>query len=87
MSLHLRQYGDVLRMLHWDVLKTPYFNVLGTLAGDVPWRYIEDHIETSVRCLLGTDSGRPWDVILPSGLFLLLFTTGQHDKILKKHYL
>ena len=55
-------------MLHWDVLKMSYFNVLKTLVedalktsvGDVPWHYIEDHIGTSIRRLLGMSSGRPW---------------------------
>ena len=36
---------------------------------DVPWRYIEDHMGTSMGRLLGTSSGRHWDLILPSGLF------------------
>ena len=35
-------------------------------AGDVHWRYMENH----TGCLLGTSSGRPRDVILPSGYVL-----------------
>ena len=34
-------------------------NIFRTSEGVVPWRYIGDH--------MGTSSGRPWDVILPSG--------------------
>ena len=30
MALHIGRYGDVLRMLHWDVFRTSYFNVLWT---------------------------------------------------------
>ena len=62
-------------MLHWDILRTSYFNVLRvlaedvlrTLVGDVPWRYIEDHTGTSKGYLLETSSGRPRDVILQGG--------------------
>ena len=83
MALYIGQYGDVLRPLHWDVLRTSYFNVLRTSVedvlktsvGDFPWRYIEDLMGTSLGRLLGTFSGRPWDVNLPSGckgLFLLI---------------
>ena len=45
---------------YWDVLVTSAGHVLKTSTGDVPWRYIEDH--------MGTFIGRPQDVILPSGL-------------------
>ena len=63
------------RTILCDVLKTPYFNVLRTLVegvyrksvGDVPWLYIEDHMGTFIGRLLGKYSGRPQDVILPSG--------------------
>ena len=66
LELHIGHYGDVLRTLHWDFLRTSYFivqrasvkDVLRTLAGDVPWRYIEDHMGTSIGRLLGTSSGR-----------------------------
>ena len=74
MALHIGQYWDLLRTLHWDILRTPFFNALRTLvedvfrtsAGEVSWRYIEDHMGTSIKRLLGTFSGRPRDVILPS---------------------
>ena len=33
--LHIGQYGDVLRTLLWDVLGTPYFNVLRMLVEDL----------------------------------------------------
>ena len=41
-------------------------------AGDVRWRYIEDHMGTSIGRLLGTSSGLPWDVILPIGYYFQL---------------
>ena len=71
MALHIGQYGDVLRTLHWDVFRTSYFNVLRTsvedvlrtLVGDAPLRYIEDNMEDRP---LGTPSIRSRDVILPS---------------------
>ena len=74
-ALHIGWYGDLLREIHWDVLRTSYFSVLRTsaedvlrtLLGEVPWRYIEDHMVTSIGRLLGTSSGRPRDVILSSG--------------------
>ena len=62
-ALHIGQYGDVLR--------TSYFNVLRTSVGDVPWRYTEDHLRTSIGRLLETSSG-PRDLILPSGKMLNL---------------
>ena len=79
MALHVGEYGHVLRTLHWDVLSTSYFNVLRTsvevvfktLVGDVPWRYIENHMGTSIGRLLGTSPGRPRDVVLPSGEYIL----------------
>ena len=75
MVLHIGQYGDVFRTLHWDVIGTSYFNVLRTSVedvlrtsiGDVPWRYIEEHMETSIGCFLGTSPARSRDVNLPSG--------------------
>ena len=43
-------------------------DVLRTLVGDVPWRYLEDNRATSIGRLLGKSSGLPpRDVILPSG--------------------
>ena len=39
-----------------------------TLVGDVAWRYIENHMETSRGRLIGTSSGHPWGVILLSGI-------------------
>ena len=70
MAVYIGQHEDVLRTLHWDILRTSYFNVLRssvedvlrTSVGEVLWRYIEDHIGTSIGCLLGTSSGRPRDV-------------------------
>ena len=35
-------------------------------------RYIEDHMGTSIVHLLGTSSGRRRDVVLPSGVLVLL---------------
>ena len=75
MALHIGQYGDVPRTLRWYVLRTLYLNVLRTSVedvlrtsiGDIPWRYIEDHMGTSIGRLLMTSSGRPRDLILPSG--------------------
>ena len=37
----------------------------------LPWRYIEDHMGTSIGRLLWTSSERPQRVILPSGMDLL----------------
>ena len=71
MTLHIGQYRHVHRTLHWDVLRTSYFNVLRTSVGDVPWRHIEDHMATSIRRLSGTSPGRPWDVLLASGDYIL----------------
>ena len=75
MVLYIEQYENLVRALHGDVLRTSYFNVLWTLVedilrilvGDVPWHYIEVHMETSIGRLLGTSSGHPQDVILLSG--------------------
>ena len=93
MALHIVQYGNVRRMLLWDVLRTSYFNVLRafvedvlrTSVRDVPWRYIEDHMETSIGRLLGTSSGRPRDVILPSALSLFhTFRKKKWQRIIQK---
>ena len=67
MALHIGQYGEVFRTLRWDDHRTPYLNVLRTLAVDFPWCYIEDDMRTTIGCLLATSSGRPRDIILPSG--------------------
>ena len=75
LALHIGHYGDILRKLHWDVFRMSYLNVqrtsvedvLRTSAGDFPWRYIEDHMGTSIGHILGTSSGRPREIILPSG--------------------
>ena len=75
--LHIRQHADVLRMLHWVVVRMSYFHVMRTLVGDVlrtlleylPWNKIKDHIGKSIGRLLRTFSGCPRDVILPSGKF------------------
>ena len=40
------------------------------IAWDVPWRYIEDHMGTSIGRILGASSGRPRDVIFPSGMHM-----------------
>ena len=34
MALHIAQYGDVLRTLHWDVVRTSYCKVVRTLVKD-----------------------------------------------------
>ena len=67
LASHIGHYANVLRTLHQDVLKTSYYNIhrtsveddLRTLAGDVPWRYLEHHMGTSIGCLLGKSLGRP----------------------------
>ena len=81
-ALHIGQCRDVIRTLHWGILRTSYFNVLRTSVedflrksvGDDRWRYIEDHMGTSIEHLLKKSSGRPWDVILsPSRAMLTEF--------------
>ena len=62
---HIGVYGGVLRKLHGDVFKASYFGVLRALIGDVPWRYIESHMDTSIGRLLVISSGRSfakWDI-------------------------
>ena len=39
-------------------------------AEGVPWCHIEDHMGMSIGRLLGTSSGRPRDVILPSAMHM-----------------
>ena len=65
-------YGDVRRTSYFNVQRTSVEDVLRMSAGDVPWRYIEDHMGTSIGRLLGTSSGHPRDVILPSGRTFLV---------------
>ena len=76
LALHTGPYGDVPWTLHFHVLGTSVGSFLGTSAGDVPWRYIEDH--------MGTSSGRncaEWEVrvrhemiYLTYSLFFLTFS-------------
>ena len=73
MELHIRQYGDILR--------TSYFNVLRASVEDIPWRYIEDHMGTSIGRLFWTSPGRPLDVILPSGLCPMKTSSYNFNKI------
>ena len=51
-------------------LKTSVKNILRASIWDVPWGYIEDHTGTCTELLLGTSSGSPWGVILPSGVIV-----------------
>ena len=75
LALHVRQNGDVLKNLDWGLLGVSYLNFLKTLVedvlsmsgADIPWRYMEHHMGTSVVLLLGMNSGRPCDVTLPGG--------------------
>ena len=77
--------GDVLWTLHWDVLRSSFFNfqrtsvekVLRTSSEDVPWRCIKDYLgyvhRTSFGDVLRTSSGRnvaEWDITH------LLYTAG-----------
>ena len=64
------------------VLTTSYFNVLRTYVGDVPWHYIEDHTGTSIGRLLETSSGRPRDLVLPSGIILDKFILGNFENFI-----
>ena len=90
LALHIGQYGDVLRTLHWDVLRMSYFSLLRgsvedllrTLAGDVPNRYVMDHMGMSIGRLLRTSSRCPRYDILPSG-YVLFFL---FEKFFCKHF-
>ena len=62
MELHIGQ-RDVHRTSYFNVLRTLVEDALRMSVGDVPWRYIEDHMSASIGRLLGS----PQDVILPSG--------------------
>ena len=55
-------------MSHWDVQRTSVDDVLRTSARNVPWRYIEDYMGTSIGRLLGTSTE---GVILPTGLAVI----------------
>ena len=65
--LHIGQFWDVLRTLHQDVLRTSFLNILKVLVGTFPALHGEP-MGTSTERLLGTSSGHPRDLILPSGL-------------------
>ena len=66
-ALHIRYYGDILRTLQWDTFRTLYFEVQRTYVEDdrdVPWKYIEAHMGTSIGPILRTSSERnfaEWD--------------------------
>ena len=62
----LRHPQDVIFQCSKDVGKESPQDI----AWDVPWRYIEDHMGTSIGRILGASSGRPRDVILPSGMHM-----------------
>ena len=47
----------------------------------IPWRYIDDHMGTSIGRLLRTSSGCPQEVILPSGTGL--YEHNQHKSVFK----
>ena len=66
-TLHIGQYGDVIRTLHWTSLGRH----ISTLVGDTPWRCIENHKGTFIGRVLGTSSGHPRDVSLLIGKELL----------------
>ena len=59
--------GDVLRTSYFNVQRMSVEDLLKTFEEDVSWRYIEDHMWTSKGRLLGTSSGHPRDINLPSG--------------------
>ena len=69
-----RQYGAVLRTSYFNVLRTSAEDNLRMSIGNVPWRYIEDNKGTSIRSFLTKTSGRPRDVILPSGFEVRVVT-------------
>ena len=60
--------GEVLRTSIADVHKMSVENVLRTSVGDVPWSYMQDHTGMFIEHPSETSLGRPWDIILPSGL-------------------
>lgn len=82
LALHIGNYREVFRTLHWGVLRMSYFNVLRpfvknilrTLAGNIPWRYTQNHISASIGRLLETSSGRnftEWDAAFTYGYILV----------------
>ena len=68
-------------MSHWDDQRTSVEDVLRTSARNVPWRYIQDYMGTSIGRLLGTSIE---GVILPSGLAVIesLFLKNKNVKYL-----
>ena len=60
-------------MSHWDDQRTSVEDVLRTSARNVPWRYIQDYMGTSIE-----------GVILPSGLAVIesLFLKNKNVKYL-----
>lgn len=76
-DVHGMSVGNALSVTYRTVLGHPWklhFHILRTPAVDVSWRYIEDHMGTSIRHLLQASSGRPRDVILPSGISFYYIT-------------
>ena len=64
MKFKLRKFSFICLLLpHLTLVE----EVLRTSVGNVPWRYIEDHVEMSVGRRLETSSGRPRDVIVQGG--------------------
>ena len=60
--------GRYIGTSYFNGLRTSVEDVLRVSVGDVPWRYIEDHIGTFIGRLLG----RRQDAILPSGIVQML---------------
>ena len=54
-------HGDVLRTLYFNVQRTSVEEVVRTLAGSVPWRYIEDHMGTSIGRLFSGRNFPEWE--------------------------
>ena len=52
--LHIGQYEDVLRTLHWDGLRTSYFNVGKGRPKSLDRGHIQDHMGMSIGRLFGT---------------------------------
>ena len=81
MTLHVRPYRDVPRLLYFiihmkgEVLRTSIAdvhnmsveNVLRTSVGDVSWSYMQDHTGMFIEHPSEMSLGRPRDIILPSG--------------------
>ena len=47
--LYIEPYGDVLRTLYWDVLRTSYLDFLKMLLWDVPRPCVQDHMGDVLR--------------------------------------